>query len=112
MIFHINACSLNKNFDVLDHLLKSTNKVFDIIAVSETIDTKETSLTTNTNLKSCTIEFTCTESSAAATLLYNSSHLSYKPHPDLNILIFIKLTSYKYTFVEIINPEKINIVIG
>ena len=26
-LFHINACSLNKNFDDLDHLLKCTNKV-------------------------------------------------------------------------------------
>ena len=35
-LFHINACSLNKNFDDLDHQLKCTNKVYDIIAVSET----------------------------------------------------------------------------
>ena len=32
-LFHITACSLNKNFDDLQHLLKRTNKVFDIIAV-------------------------------------------------------------------------------
>ena len=32
-LFHIIACSLNKNFDDLQHLLKRTNKVFDIIAV-------------------------------------------------------------------------------
>ena len=35
-LFHINACSLNKNFDDLQHLLKCTNEVFDIVAVSET----------------------------------------------------------------------------
>ena len=29
-LFHINACSLNKNFDDLQHLLKCTNKVYDI----------------------------------------------------------------------------------
>ena len=34
--FHINACSLNKNFDDLVYLLKCTNKTFDIIAVSGT----------------------------------------------------------------------------
>ena len=28
---HINACSLNKNFDDLEYLLKCTNKSFDII---------------------------------------------------------------------------------
>ena len=39
-LFHINACSLNKNFDDLDHLLKCTNKAFDIIAITETRITK------------------------------------------------------------------------
>ena len=61
-LFHINACSLNKNFDDLDHLLKCTNKVFNIIAVSETRITKQTSLTSNINLKNYAIEFTHTES--------------------------------------------------
>ena len=50
-LFHINACSLNKNFDDLDHLPKCKKKVFDIIVVSETRITKQTSLTTNINLK-------------------------------------------------------------
>ena len=43
-LFHINACSLSKDFDDLDHLLKYTNKVFDIFAVSETKITRQTSL--------------------------------------------------------------------
>ena len=43
-LFHNNASSLNKNFDDLDHLLKCTNKAFDIIAVTETKITKPTSL--------------------------------------------------------------------
>ena len=37
-MFHINACSLSKNFDDLEYLLKTTN--FDIIAISETRITK------------------------------------------------------------------------
>ena len=39
-LFHINAYSLNKNFDDLQHLFSSTKKVFDIIAISETRITK------------------------------------------------------------------------
>ena len=108
-LFHINASSLNKNFDDLDHLLKCTNKVFDIIAVTETRITKQTSLTTNINLKNYAIEFTPTESMAGGTLLYIASHLSYKPCPDLNVYQANQLES---TFVEIINPKKNNIVIG
>ena len=49
-LFHINACSLNKNFDDLQYLLSSTKKVFDIIAVSETRITKTVSLLNNLNL--------------------------------------------------------------
>ena len=33
VLFHINACTLNKTFDDLDHLLKSKNKAPDINAV-------------------------------------------------------------------------------
>ena len=35
-LFHVNACSLSKNFDHLQHLLSCTNKIFDIIAITET----------------------------------------------------------------------------
>ena len=42
--FHINGCSFNKNVDDLGHLLKCTNKVFDIIAVTKTRITKQTPL--------------------------------------------------------------------
>ena len=39
-LFHINAFSLNKNFDDLQHLLSCTKKHVDIIAISETRITK------------------------------------------------------------------------
>ena len=105
-LFHINTCSLNKNFDYLDHLLKCTYQVFDIITVTETRITKQTSLTTNINLRNYAIEFTPTESSAGRTLLYIASHLSYKPRPDLNIY---KSNQLESTFVEIINPKKVTL---
>ena len=43
-LFHINACSLNKNFDDLQHLLSCTKIFFDIIAIRETRITKQTEL--------------------------------------------------------------------
>ena len=66
-------------------LLKCTNKVFDIIAVTETRITEQTSLTTNINLRNYATEFTPTEYSAGGTLLYIARHWFYKPRPDLNI---------------------------
>ena len=35
-LFHINSCSLNKNFEELQNLLQSTNINFDVIAITET----------------------------------------------------------------------------
>ena len=84
-LFHINACSLNKNFDDLQHLLNCTKKSFDIIAISETRITKQVSLSNNLNLNNYSFEFTPTETSAGGTLLYIANHLSYKCQNDLNI---------------------------
>ena len=84
-LFHINACSLNKNFDDLQHLLSCTKKNFDIIAISETRITKQVSLLNNLNLNNYSFEFTPTETSAGGTLLYIANHLSYKCCNDLNI---------------------------
>ena len=83
--FHINACSLNKNFDDLQHLLNCTKKSFDIIAISETRITKQISLSNNLNLNIYSFEFTPTETPAGGTLLYIANHLSYKYCSDLNI---------------------------
>ena len=49
-LFHITACSLNKNFDDLQHLLSWTKTKFDIIAISETKITRQVSLLNNLNL--------------------------------------------------------------
>ena len=77
-LFHINACSLNRNFDDLQHLLSFTKTKFDIIAISDTRITKHVSLSNNLNLNNYSFEFTPTETSAGGTLLYIANHLSYR----------------------------------
>ena len=42
-LFHINACSLNKNFDDLQYLLSYTKKKINIIAIGKTRITKQVS---------------------------------------------------------------------
>ena len=84
-LFHINACSLKKNFDDLQHLLSSTKTKFDIIAISETRITRQVSLLNNLNLNNYSFEFTPTETSAGGTLLCIANLLSYKCRNDLNI---------------------------
>ena len=99
--FHINACSLNKNFDDL-HFLSCTKTKFDIIAVSETRITRQVSLLNNLNLNNYYFEFIPTETSACCTLLYIANHLSYKCRNYLNIykkneldLLLLKLSAKK-----------------
>ena len=108
-LFHINACSLNKNFDDLQHLLSCTKNFFDIIAVSETGITKNISSLNNLNLNNYSFEFTPTETCAGGTLLYIANHLSYKCHNDLNIY---KKNELESNFIEIVNPKKSNINVG
>ena len=84
-LFHINACSLNKKFDGLQHLLSCTKKNFDIIAVSETRITRNVSLLNNLSLNNYSFEFTPAETCVDCTLLSIANHLSYKCRNDLNI---------------------------
>ena len=102
-LFHINACSLNKDFDDFQHLLSCTKAKFDIISISETRITRQVSLLNNLNLNNYSFEFTPTETSAGGTLLYIANHLSYKCRNDLNIYKKIELES---TFIEIVSPRK------
>ena len=108
-LFHINSCSLNKNFEDLEYLLKATNKSFDAIAISISIILKDTNLSKNINIYNYSVEFTPTESHAGGTLLYINNKLSYKLRQDLCIY---KSSELESTFIEIINPKKTNIIIG
>ena len=76
-LFHINACSLSKNFDDLQHLRSCTKNIFDIIAVSETRITKNVSLLNNLNLNNYSFEFTPTETCAGGALLYIANHINF-----------------------------------
>ena len=108
-LFHVNACSLNKNFHDLQHLLSCTKTKFDIKTVTETRITKQVSLLNNLDLNNYSFEFNPTETSAGGTLLYIANHLSYKCRNDLNIY---KKNELESTFIEIVNPKKSNIVVG
>ena len=57
-LFHINACSLSKNFDDLEHLLSCTSKNFDVIPRTKTRIAKNVSPTINLTMKNFSFEFT------------------------------------------------------
>ena len=92
-LFHINSCSLNKNFEDLEHLLKATKKTFDVIAISESRILKDTDLSKNINICNYSVQFTPTESHAGGTLLCINNKLSCKLRRDLFIYKSIELES-------------------
>ena len=71
---HINACSLSKNFDDLEYLLKTTNTNFDIIAILKTRILKNTKIVKNINILNFSYELTPTESTSGGALLYITDH--------------------------------------
>ena len=71
-------CSLNKNFDDLQHLLSFTKTKFDIIAISETSTTKQVTLLNN-------LDLIWMYSNWDFCRWYIANHLSYKYRNDLNI---------------------------
>ena len=101
-MFHINACSLNKNCDNLKYLLNCTNKKFDNILVSETRITRNTTKLCNISLKNYPVESNHTESREVRILPYIANHLFDNPRDDSNIY---KISERESTFVEIINPK-------
>ena len=89
--------------------MQSTISQFDVIAITETRITKDTSAAQNIDLSNYSVEHTPTESSSGGTLLYIANHLSNKTRSDLNIYKKFELES---TFLEIINSKKSNIFVG
>ena len=108
-LFHLNTCSISKNFEDLEYLLDSTNFNFDVIAISEIRITKNKTPSNHIDLTNYSYKHCPTESSAGGTLLYVRNHLLYKTRNDLNIY---KSTELESVFIEIINHKKSNILVG
>ena len=101
--------SLNKDFDNLEYLIKTTNQTYDVIAISESRIKSNMDITTNINMPNYSIEYTLTQNHAAGTLLYISNNIAYKPRKVLNIY---KTHEFESTFIEITTPKKTNITLG
>ena len=108
-LFHINACSLSKNFEDLKYLLKITNTNFDIIAISENKILKNTKIVKNVIILHFSYEFIPTQELEELYYLYIADHLTHQKRNDLNIYVTNYLES---TFMETTNPSMTNIVVG
>ena len=76
--FHTDVCLLTKKFDDFNILLSELNVSFDILAITESTNKKDSSSPVNIQLNNnYSIKHTPTESSADGTLLYISERLYY-----------------------------------
>ena len=63
----------------------------------------------NINIPNFSFEFSATESTAGGSLLYTADQLAYQNRNYLNLY---KNINFESTFIEIINPNKSNIIVG
>ena len=108
-LFHLNVASLPLNFDDLHTILAALNFEFDVIGITETRLKKNHPLCSNISLENYITEDNLTESSAGGTRLYISNKLSYKNRNDLQMY---KAKQLESSFIEIINTDSPNIIVG
>ena len=99
LFFHMNVCSITKNFDDFSILLSDLYISFDILAITKTRIKKDSSSPINLQLSNYSTEHTPTELSGGGTLLYISKRLSYQLRNDLRFCDPGKIES---PFIEII----------
>ena len=105
-LLHINARSLNKNFDSLSQLLQSINTNFNVIGITETWLKDPTSLINMNNYNF--IHKSRVNKSGGGVGMYILNNIDFKLRDDITS----DLTSMESMFIEIDNKERKNTVIG
>ena len=100
--FHMNISSLTYNIDQLHTLLSEININFDLIGITKSRLKKDTTRTTNIDIKGYTFEHTPTETSCGGSLLYIKDTLKYICRKDLQIYKAAELES---TFIELLSSS-------
>ncbi len=109
-LFHVNIASLNKHIDDLKFILSSLNYNFDIIGISEHKILKDTVPSNNIKIPGYDdFKFEPTETNCGGTGFYIKDNLDYIIRKDLQIN---SPTHYESMFIEIIFPNRKNLIIG
>ena len=107
--FHMNSCSLTKDFHDFNILLNELNVNFDIVAITVSRIKKYSSSPVNLHLDNYSIEQTPAETSAGGTFLDINKRLSVQLRNDLKLYHLGKIKS---TFIEIICSKSTNLIVG
>ena len=109
-LFHLNIGSLPLHFDELKALLTELDTNFNILGITETIFQTDTP-PSNCNLDGYTIRHQPTDAKKGGALLYISNNIQFIDRQDLGLLAH-KSKELESVFIEIIQPNKKNIIIG
>ena len=108
-LFHVNIASLNKHIDDLKFILSSLNYNFDIIGISEHKILKDTAPSNNITIPGYDeFKFEPTETNYGGTGFYIKDNLDYILRKDLQIN---SPTHYESMFIEIIFPNRKNLIV-
>ena len=110
-LFHTNIGSLSKHKEELETILTMLDYKFDIIGISETKLSKNIEPNFDINIKGYKCYHVDTEASKGGTLIYISDTINCKERQDLASLLY-KSEVLESTFIEIINPNKKNTLVG
>ena len=109
LFLHQNIISLPYHIDDLRNLIFSMNSVPEVIAITETgLNSSDTNIT-NIEITGFNYEHTATTSKRGGALLYLNSDLTYKTRNELTIY---KPKELESVFVEILNPQSANTIVG
>ena len=108
-LFHMNLCSLTKNFDDFNRLLNELIVNFNILPIKESHINKDLSSTINLQLNNYSTEHTKTESAAGGTSSHIGKRLSYLLRNEQKLSHPGKIES---TFVKIICSKPTNLIVG
>ena len=97
------------NIDQLHTLLGEININFHLIGITENRLKKDTTRTSNIDIKGYTFEHTPTETSSSGSLLYIKDTLKYIRRKDLQIYKAAELES---TFIEVLSSSGKNTIVG
>ena len=110
---HLNVSSLAKHFAELNTLLSLLQHNFSFIGISETrfLNGREPVLDYSISGYSHISTPPPTESTAGGVILYISNTLAFKPRLDLSTTLYSSKL-LESVFVEIVNPNKPNLIVG
>ena len=106
---HLNISSLQYHLDELSDLIDKSEAKFSVIGITESRLKKGIVPLNNISLHNYNIQHTPTESNKGDCLLYISTDLSYKTQNDLKMY---KSKDLESVFIEIINKESKNTIVG